>query len=120
MATEGIIVDLDTLNAKQLAKEFKATGKGVKSKDPIVKTEALGKLSNVRYYSFKELELKGTVPFLYVLLIVILFVSVAMNPSVVLSFSFMFYVLSGPLQTLIALQRVRKHRHRLPKKNKVK
>ena len=77
-------------------------------------------VSNVRYYSFKELELKGTVPFLYVLLIVILFVSVAMNPSVVLSFSFMFYVLSGPLQTLIALQRVRKHRHRLPKKNKVK
>ena len=55
MAAEGttavIVVDLDSLNAKQLAKEFKAAGKGVKSKDPVVKTEALGKLSNVRYYT---------------------------------------------------------------------
>ena len=53
MAAEGtvVVVNLDALKAKQLAKEFKATGKGVKSKDPVVKTEALGKLSNVRYYT---------------------------------------------------------------------
>ena len=44
-------VDLDSLNAKLLAKEYKAAGKGVKSKDPLVKAEALGKLSNVRYYT---------------------------------------------------------------------
>ena len=73
-------------------------------------------VSNVRYYSFKELEFKGKVPFLHILLIVILFVAVALNPSVVLFFAFIFYALSGPLQTLIALQRVRKHRRRVPKK----
>lgn len=50
-ATVGATIDLDALNAKQLTKEFKAAGKGVKSKDPVVKAEALGKLSNIRYYT---------------------------------------------------------------------
>ena len=50
-AAAGMAVDLDTLNAKALAKEFKAAGKGVKSKDPLVKGEALAKLTNVRYYT---------------------------------------------------------------------
>ena len=67
-------------------------------------------VSNVRYYSFKELDFKGKIPFLHVLLIVILFVAIASNPSVVLFIGFLLYGLSGPLQTLIALQRVRKQR----------
>ena len=50
-ATAGTVIDLGALNAKQLVKEYKATGKGVKSKDQVVKAEALGKLSNVRYYT---------------------------------------------------------------------
>ena len=70
-------------------------------------------VSNVRYYSFKELDFKGKVPFLHVLLIVILFVAVAANPSVVLFIGFMLYALSGPLQTLVALQRVRKQRRQV-------
>lgn len=75
-------------------------------------------VSNVRYYSFKELEFKGKAPFLHVLLIVILFVAVALNPSVVLFFAFIFYALSGPLQTLMALHRVRKNRRRAHQKLK--
>lgn len=67
-------------------------------------------VSNVRYYSFKELDFKGKIPFLHVLLIVILFVAIASNPSVVLFVGFILFALSGPLQTLIALQRVRKQR----------
>jgi hypothetical protein len=50
-ATAAMIMDLDALNAKQLVKEFKSAGKGIKSKDPILKAEALEKLSNVRYYT---------------------------------------------------------------------
>ncbi len=67
-------------------------------------------VSNIRYYSFKELDFKGKVPFLHVLLIVMFFVAVASNPSVVLFIGSLVYALSGPSQTLFALQRVRKLR----------
>lgn len=67
-------------------------------------------VSNIRYYSFKELDFKGKIPFLHVLLIVIFFVAIAANPSVVLFIGGLIYALSGPLQTLIALQRVRRQR----------
>lgn len=65
-------------------------------------------VSSVRYYSFKEVDFKGKVPFLYVLIIIILFVAIAANPSWVLFISFACYALSGLLITLIAFQKVRK------------
>lgn len=74
---------------------------------------ALLMVSNIRYYSFKEIDFKGKVPFLYVLIIVLLFVAIAANPSLVLFLGFMLYALSGPLQTLIALQRVRKQHRKV-------
>ena len=73
-------------------------------------------VSNVRYYSFKELDFKGKVPFLHVLLIVILFVAIAANPSVVLFVGFLMYALSGPTQTLVAVQRMRKQRRQVAAK----
>lgn len=69
-------------------------------------------VSNVRYHSFKNIDLKGTVPFLYVLLIVIVFTAVASYPSLVLCLCSAVYAISGPLQTLHALQRFRKRRRR--------
>lgn len=72
---------------------------------------ALLMVSKLRYYSFKELDFKGKVPFLHVLAIVILFVAIALEPSLVLFIGFSLFALSGPLQTLIAMQRVRKQRH---------
>ena len=54
-------------------------------------------VSNIRYYSFKEVDFKGKVPFLYLLLMVIVFVAVAANPSVVLFTVFVVYALSGPV-----------------------
>lgn len=83
----------------------------------VVATAAL-MVSNVRYYSFKELDFKGKVPFLHVLVIVVLFVAIASNPSLVLFVSFMLYGLSGPLQTLVALQKVRKQRRQLKRESK--
>jgi CDP-diacylglycerol---serine O-phosphatidyltransferase len=67
-------------------------------------------VSNLRYYSFKELDFKGKVPFLYVLGIIIVFVAVAVNPAVVLFVCFMLYALSGPVVTSIALHRMKKLR----------
>jgi CDP-diacylglycerol--serine O-phosphatidyltransferase len=65
-------------------------------------------VSNFRYYSFKEIDFKGKVPFLYLLLMVILFVAIAANPAAVLFVGFVIYALSGPLLTLNTLRRMRK------------
>jgi CDP-diacylglycerol--serine O-phosphatidyltransferase len=70
-------------------------------------------VSNIRYHSFKEVDFKGKVPFLYLLLMIILFVAIAVYPSLVLFMSSLIYALSGPLQTLIVLQRRRKQRKQL-------
>ncbi|WP_203455215.1 CDP-diacylglycerol--serine O-phosphatidyltransferase [Legionella sp. MW5194] len=64
-------------------------------------------VSNIRYYSFKEVDFKGKVPFLYLLLMIILFVAIAANPSVVLFTGFVLYALSGPLKTVVTLYRIR-------------
>jgi CDP-diacylglycerol--serine O-phosphatidyltransferase len=70
-------------------------------------------VSNVRYYSFKEVDSKGKIPFLHVLIIIVLFVAIASNPALILFLGFLMYALSGPVQTLFALNRVRKQRKKL-------
>lgn len=65
-------------------------------------------VSNIRYYSFKEVDFKGKVPFLYLLLMVILFVAIAANPSVVLFCGFLLYAFSGPVHLLWILRRGRR------------
>jgi len=73
-------------------------------------TMAILMVSNVRYNSFKNLDFKGKVPFLYVLIIVMIFTAVASYPALVLFLCAGLYVVSGPLQTLFALRRMRKKR----------
>lgn len=58
---------------------------------------ALLMVSNIRYYSFKEIDFKGKVPFIYLLLVVIAFVFIAANPAIVLLVIFVSYALSGPV-----------------------
>lgn len=72
-------------------------------------------VSNVRYYSFKELDFKGKIPFLYVLVIVLIFVAVAVNPTMMVFIGSMLYALSGPFQTLFSLHRMRKLRKKFGK-----
>ncbi len=67
-------------------------------------------VSNLRYYSFKEVDFKGKVPFLYVLVLIILFVAIALNPAIVLFMGFSIYALSGPVLTLVYVQKMRKQR----------
>ena len=54
-------------------------------------------VSTIRYYSFKEIDLKGRVPFVTVLAVLLVFVCVSIYPPLVLLFGFAVYVLSGPL-----------------------
>ncbi len=62
-------------------------------------------VSNLRYYSFKEINLGGHVPFAYLLLIPLLFMLIALRPSLVLFSLFSIYGLSGPADWLIRLRK---------------
>jgi CDP-diacylglycerol--serine O-phosphatidyltransferase len=57
-------------------------------------------VSNILYYSFKELDLKRRVPFATILVMVLIFAVIALEPAVVLLVGFLFYVVSGPFNAL--------------------
>jgi CDP-diacylglycerol--serine O-phosphatidyltransferase len=57
-------------------------------------------VTNFRYHSFKDVDWKGKVSFLVILVIVLAFVIVATQPSLVLFSIFFLYALSGPVLTI--------------------
>lgn len=57
-------------------------------------------VSNILYRSFKDLDLRGRVPFAAILLVVLIFVVVALDPATVLFTGFLVYGLSGPFLAL--------------------
>lgn len=67
-------------------------------------------VSNVRYYSFKTLDLKGKVPFVAMLVVVLIFVLISIDPPQVLWSVFLLYALSGPVLTVSLLLRHRRMR----------
>lgn len=73
---------------------------------------ALLMVSNTRYYSFKDFDLKNRIPFVAVLAIVGGWVIVTLDPSSVLFLLAIAYGLSGPLLTLIQVRQRRAARHR--------
>ena len=54
-------------------------------------------VSNYRYFSFKEMHFKGTVPYVVFLLVVAVFVLIAQNPQETLLTMCVLYALSGPV-----------------------
>ena len=68
-------------------------------------------VSNVRFNSFKELDLKGRVPFVMTLAIVVIVAAVSYDPPIVLFAVFGIYALSGPTMTLVQVRRRRAERH---------
>ncbi|WP_084646088.1 CDP-diacylglycerol--serine O-phosphatidyltransferase [Marinimicrobium agarilyticum] len=54
-------------------------------------------VSNVRYYSFKDIDFRGRVPFVVMLLVVGVFVVVSLNPPIVLLCMSVTYGFSGPV-----------------------
>lgn len=57
-------------------------------------------VSNIFYKSFKDLDLKGRVPFAAILAVVLAFVIIAQDPGTVLFVGFLVYGLSGPVRAL--------------------
>ncbi len=69
-------------------------------------------VSNVRYNSFKEIDLRGKIPFVTVVVMVLALAIVVVQPATVLFAIFMIYAISGPVLTLKYLQQRRKERRR--------
>ncbi|HSS65127.1 MAG TPA: CDP-diacylglycerol--serine O-phosphatidyltransferase [Gammaproteobacteria bacterium] len=67
-------------------------------------------VSNTRYYSFKDLDLRGRVPFVSVLAVVLVFVFISSDPPLVLFLASLGYAISGPVLTLIHIRRRRLQR----------
>ena len=62
-------------------------------------------VSNFRYSSFKEIDFKGKVPFVVVVVVMLAFAILLLQPPIVLFSVFMIYALSGPVVTLAQLRR---------------
>jgi len=60
-------------------------------------------VSNLRYRSFKDIDLKGKVPFITILILLVFFVGIALDPPEVLFGIFCLYALSAPVVALVHL-----------------
>ncbi len=69
-------------------------------------------VSNVRFNSFKELDLRGRVPFMSILIILLILVVVSLHPPAVLFGGFLIYAISGVVLTLLQIRKRRSERHR--------
>ena len=67
-------------------------------------------VSNFRYNSFKDVDFKGKVPFFSIVVIMLGFAVVVVQPEVVLFLLFLIYAFSGPVLTLVHLRRRRQER----------
>jgi CDP-diacylglycerol--serine O-phosphatidyltransferase len=73
-------------------------------------------VSNIRYQSFKQIDFKGKVSFLSILGMVVVFIGVALNPSIILFLLSFGYAISGPAQTLYVKGKVRRMRRKVAKR----
>jgi len=64
-------------------------------------------VSNLRYYSFKNFDLRGRVPFVTVLAVVLVFALVSLEPPSVLCVLSVGYAASGVIETLVQRRRWR-------------
>ncbi len=67
-------------------------------------------VSNFRYHSFKELDVRGKVPFIMVVGMMLVFAVVVVHPPLVLFLIFLAYAVSGPWLTLVQRRKRRAER----------
>lgn len=80
----------------------------------IVLTISAGVLmvSNIRYHSFKGFDFRSRVPFVGLVAVVMVIAVIVSDPPSVLFTIFFLYALSGPILTLIEIQKRRRQRRR--------
>ena len=64
-------------------------------------------VSNIRYFSFKELNLAKRKPFSIFIFVILSMIVIIMEPTIVLFVSVLFYVFSGPVSMLLAWRKKR-------------
>jgi CDP-diacylglycerol--serine O-phosphatidyltransferase len=64
-------------------------------------------VSNLRYHSFKEVDWRGKVNFVVMLLLVGVFVIISVEPAIILCLGFYIYALSGPVITIKAIKKLK-------------
>ena len=79
---------------------------------PLTLVAGILMVSNIRYHSFKQFDLKNRVPFVWVLAIVMIFALIASEPPLVLFSMAAIYALSGPILTLMIIRQRRAKRKR--------
>jgi CDP-diacylglycerol--serine O-phosphatidyltransferase len=95
-----------------------ATDLGIAGEDLVylvfVLTIAIGMLmvSNIRYFSFKEINFKNRVSVLALLAVVLVYAFASIDPPKVLFAGFMIYAISGIVYTLVGIRRRRRARKR--------
>lgn len=67
-------------------------------------------VSNIRFKSFKDFDLKGKVPFVAMLIVVLIFVFISIDPPIVLFSMALIYAFSGPVATVISMRKKRAER----------
>jgi CDP-diacylglycerol--serine O-phosphatidyltransferase len=75
---------------------------------PLTVIVGLLMVSNIRYRSFKDFDLKGSVPFVALLVLILIFVLISFSPPEVLFLAFVLYGLSGPLSYLWHIRKKRR------------
>lgn len=84
-----------------VAEDFEISGRQISFLTAlIIISLSLLMVSNLRYQSFKEIDLKGNVPFISIFLVVFVYALVAWNPPGILFSVFFLYALSGLLLLL--------------------
>jgi len=68
---------------------------------------AIAMVSNIRYFSFKQFNVKERAPFMAVIAVVLVFVLISLDPPQVLFMIFLAYSASGPLGAIINAMRRR-------------
>ena len=69
-------------------------------------------VSNFRYHSFKQIDVRGRVSFIFAVVVMLAFAVVFMHPPVVLFAMFLGYAVSGPVLTLVRLRQRRAQRRK--------
>ena len=70
-------------------------------------------VSSIRYHSFKKFDLRGKIPFIMVIIVVLIISTIALDPPEILFTGFLLYALSGPIMTLWQVRKMRKRGKRL-------
>jgi len=69
-------------------------------------------VSNIRYYSFKELNFKNRVPFVAILIVMLVYAFASIDPPKVLFSGFLIYAIFGIVYTLVGIRNRRRIRKR--------